>query len=85
MPVHPAIACEPPASRRLRRWAPLLLFLGLIAVALLPGRIARDRPFQVSLCDDLAPAPEACAIREQALSAAMDPHALGSAEREQAR
>jgi hypothetical protein len=69
----------------LRRWAPLLLFLGLIAVALLPGRIASDRPFQVSLCDDLAQASEACALREQTLSAVMDPHALGSAEPEQAR
>lgn len=85
MPLHPAIACEPPASRRLRQWAPLLLLVGLIAVALMPGLIASDRPFQVSLCDDLAPAPEACAIRERTISAAVDANALGSAEPEQAR
>ena len=85
MPLHPAIACEPPASRRLRRWAPLLLFLGLIAVVLAPGLIASDRPFQVSLCDDLAQAPEACAPRERTISAAMDPAALGSTEPGQVR
>jgi hypothetical protein len=70
MPFHPSIASEPAASRRLRRCAPVLLFLGLIAVALAPGLIAGDRPFQTSLCDDLEP-PAACAPLARTISAAM--------------
>jgi hypothetical protein len=77
MPLHPALACEPPASRRLRRWAPLFLFLGLIAITLVPGLIAQDRPFQRSLCDDLGQAVAACASPERTISAAM--HADGAA------
>jgi hypothetical protein len=69
----------------LRQWAPVLLFLGLIAFVLVPGLIASDQPFQVSLCDDLAQAHEACAPRERTISAAMDADALGSTEPEQAR
>ena len=53
MPLHYTLASEPPASRRLRRCAPLLLLLGMLAGALAPGLIAGDRPFQTSLCDDL--------------------------------
>jgi hypothetical protein len=52
---------------------------------LAPGLIASDRPFQVSLCDDLAQAPEACAPRERTISAAMDLDALGSTEPGQVR
>ena len=63
MPLHYTLASEPPASRRLRRCAPLLLFLGMLAGALVPGLIAGDRPFQTSLCDDLEHAPAACAPR----------------------
>jgi ABC-type microcin C transport system permease subunit YejE len=78
MPLHPTIACEPPKSHRLRRWAPLLLFLALIAVVLAPGLIANDRPFQVSLCEDLEP-PTACAPPERTIRAAMQVDRPGSA------
>ena len=61
MPFHHTLACTPPASRRLRRWAPLLVLLGMLAATLAPGLIAGDRPFQTSLCDDLERAPDACA------------------------
>ena len=64
MPLHYTLALEPPASRRLRRCAPLLLLLGMLAGALVPGLIAGDRPFQTSLCDDLEQAPAACAPLE---------------------
>jgi hypothetical protein len=60
MPLHYTLASEPPASRRLRRCAPLFLLLGILGGALLPGLIAGDRPFQTSLCDDLDQAPAAC-------------------------
>jgi hypothetical protein len=52
MLLKPSIARESPISRRLRRWAPLLLVVGLTAVALAPGLIAGDRPFQRNLCLD---------------------------------
>jgi hypothetical protein len=68
MSLH-ALACEPPASRRLRWWAPLLLVVGLIAFALAPGLIAGDRPFETSLCGDLEQASAACTELERTASA----------------
>jgi hypothetical protein len=61
MTLHHTLACDSPASRRLRRYAPLLLVGGLMALILTPGIIAADRPFQAGLCGDLEQAPEACA------------------------
>jgi hypothetical protein len=61
MSLNRIIAYEPPASRRWRRWAPLLLLLGLIVLTLMPGAISGDRPFQISLCGDQAGGLEACA------------------------
>jgi hypothetical protein len=46
MPLHHTLACDSPASRRVRRCAPLLLVVGLTALVLAPGVIAGDRPFQ---------------------------------------
>ena len=71
MPLHYRLASEPPASRLLRRCAPLFLLLGMLAGALVPGLIAGDRPFQISLCDDLEQAPSACAPLERSLSAVL--------------
>jgi hypothetical protein len=76
MPLHPAIACEPRASRRLRRWAPLVL-LGMLAAALAPGLIAGDRPFQTSLCDDLEQRPDACAALVHTVLATMPTNGAG--------
>jgi hypothetical protein len=67
MPLHHTLACDP--SRRFRRCAPLLLVVGFTAVALAPGLIAGDRPFQTSLCGDLEQAAEACAQVGRAVSA----------------
>ena len=61
MPLHHTLACDSVASRRWRRYAPLLLIAGLTALALAPGLIAGDRPFQTSLCGDSEQAPELCA------------------------
>jgi hypothetical protein len=61
MPLNDAIVHETPASRRLRRCAPLLLVIGLSAAALLPGLIAGDRSFQRSLCTG-DQVPGACAL-----------------------
>lgn len=61
MSLHYTLACDSPASRRVRRCAPWLLAVGLTAFALAPGLIAGDRPFQTSLCGDLEQAPEGCA------------------------
>lgn len=61
MPPRHTLACDSPASRRLRWCAPWLLVVGLTALALAPGLIAADRPFQTSLCGDLEQPPEACA------------------------
>ena len=71
MPLHYTLISEPPASRLLRRCAPLLLLLGILAGALVPGLIVGDRPFQTSLCDDLEQAPATCAALERTLSAAL--------------
>ena len=46
MSLHHTLACDSPASRRVRRCAPLLLVVGLTALVLAPGVIAGDRPFQ---------------------------------------
>jgi hypothetical protein len=69
MPLHHA--SEPPASRLVRRCAPLLLFVGMLVGALVPGLIAGDRPFQISLCDDLEQAPAPCGPLERTLLAAL--------------
>jgi hypothetical protein len=62
---HCTLTSEPPASRRLRRSAPLLLLLlGVLAGVLGPGLIAGDRSFQTGLCDNLEHAPAACASLE---------------------
>jgi hypothetical protein len=71
MSLHHALACEPPTSRRLRWLAPLLLVVGLTALALAPGLIAGDGPFETSLCADLGAASDACAQLERTASAAM--------------
>jgi peptidoglycan/LPS O-acetylase OafA/YrhL len=60
MSLHHTIACESPASRRFRRCAPLLLVVGLTALALAPGAISGDRPHQISLCGEQGGAPDAC-------------------------
>ena len=82
MPLHHTLASEPPECRRFRQWAPLLLLLLLIAVALAPGLIVGDRPFQSSLCDDLAQAPEACGSLERTVSAATPTDEAGVAQPE---
>ena len=79
MPLHYSLASEPPAWRRFRLWAPLLLLLWLIAVALSPGFIAGDQPFQTSLCDDSERVPEACASLERTVSAVMPTDGAGLA------
>jgi hypothetical protein len=61
MTLHQTLAYDSPASRRLRRYAPLLLLGGLLALALAPGIIAGDRPFQTGLCGALEQTPGACA------------------------
>jgi hypothetical protein len=50
MSLHHTIACDPPTSRRWRRYAPLLLAAGLTALALAPGVISGDGPHQISAC-----------------------------------
>jgi hypothetical protein len=82
MPLHYTLASEPPGSRRVRRWAPLLVLLGLIAVVLAPGFVAGDRPFQTSLCDDLEQASEVCTPLERTVSAAMHVEEAGSVQPE---
>jgi hypothetical protein len=80
MSLHHTLACESPGSRRLRRCAPLLLVAGLTALALAPGVIGGDRPFQTSLCGDLEQAPEACAQLGRTASAAIRERAADLAE-----
>jgi hypothetical protein len=80
MSLHHTLACDSPASRRLRRCAPLLLVVGLTAFALAPGLIAGDRPFQASLCGDLEQAPDACVQLARAPSAALPERADDLAE-----
>ena len=66
MSLHHTIACDPPASRRWRRCAPLLLVVGLTALALAPGVIFGDGPYQISLCGDHEDGLDACAQRWRA-------------------
>jgi hypothetical protein len=62
MPLHYTLASDPPAFRRVRRCAPLLLLLGMLTGVLVAGCISGDRPFQTSLCDDLEHAPAATCV-----------------------
>ena len=50
MSLHHTIACDPPTSRRWRRYAPLLLVVGLTALTLAPGFISGDGPHEISVC-----------------------------------
>ncbi len=83
MPLRRKRVSDSPALRRWA-WEPLLVLLGLIAVALAPGLIASDRPFQTSLCDDFEP-PAACAPLERTISAATDAGVPGLTELGQVR
>jgi peptidoglycan/LPS O-acetylase OafA/YrhL len=71
MSLHYTLACDSPASRRLRRCAPLLLVVGLTTLALAPGIISGDRPFQTSLCGYPEQALEACTQLRRTGSSAM--------------
>jgi hypothetical protein len=61
MSLNHCIALDPPGSRRWRWCVPLLLVLGLAALALAPGMISGDRSFEISLCGDHEGGLEACA------------------------
>jgi hypothetical protein len=61
MSLHHTIACEPPASRRWRWYAPLLLALALTALALAPGVISGDGPHRISVCGTGEAGLDACA------------------------
>ena len=74
MSLHHTIACDPPASRRWRRYAPLLLVAGLTALALAPGLISGDGPHQISVCGPQEAEPDACA--EQSSAALVEPGLL---------
>jgi hypothetical protein len=52
MSLSHCIAVDPPGSRRWRRCVPLLVVLGLTALALSPGMISGDRSFEINLCGD---------------------------------
>ena len=65
MSLHHTIACDPPTSRWWRRYAPLLLVAGLMALALAPGLIFGDGPHQVSVCG-AEDGGDACAERSSA-------------------
>jgi hypothetical protein len=66
MSLHHTIACDPPTSRRWRRYAPLLLVVALTALALAPGVISGDGPHQISVCGAQEAEPDACAERPSA-------------------
>lgn len=57
-----SIASDTSTSRRLRRCAPVLVVMGLMALALTPGMISGDRPFQISLCGDGQEPSAACVM-----------------------
>lgn len=61
MPLHHTIARDSSRSRRWRRCAPLLLVVGLTALALAPGVLSGDGPYQISLCGGHAEGLDACA------------------------
>ena len=52
MSLHHTIACDPPASRRWRRWVPLILLVALTLLVLAPGVIYSDERYQISLCGE---------------------------------
>ena len=66
MSLHHTIASDPPTSRRWRRYAPLLLVVGLTALALAPGLISGDGPHQISVCGPQERESDACAERSSA-------------------
>jgi hypothetical protein len=68
MSLHHTIASDPPTSRRWRRYAPLLLVVGLTALALAPGLISGDGPHQISVCGPQEGESDACAGRSSAAS-----------------
>jgi hypothetical protein len=57
-----AIVSDSPTLRHLRRCAPLLVVMGLMALALTPGIISGDRSFQISLCGQHQESGDACAL-----------------------
>jgi hypothetical protein len=61
MSLHHTIACDPPTSRRWRWYAPLLLAVGLTALALAPGLISGDGPHRISVCGTAGGVLDACA------------------------
>jgi hypothetical protein len=61
MLLHHTIVSDPPASRRWRWYAPLLLVAGLTALALAPGLVSGDGPHEISLCGAQEGGLEACA------------------------
>ena len=73
MMLHHTIVSDPPASRRWRRYAPLLLVAGLTALALAPGLVSGDGPHEISLCGAQDGGLDACA---QHWRAALAGHSL---------
>jgi hypothetical protein len=72
MLLNHAIACDSRTARHLRRCAPLLVAMGLAALALTPGMISGDRPFQISLCGDQQEGADVCAALALTASAERD-------------
>lgn len=52
MPLHHTIACDSPASRRWRRWAPLVVLVAITLLMLVPGLMYSEQSYPVSLCGD---------------------------------
>ena len=61
MSLHYTILSDSSASRRWRRYAPLLLVAGLTALALAPGLVSGDGPHEISLCGAQEGGLDACA------------------------
>jgi hypothetical protein len=72
MSLHHTLASDPASAQRFRRLIPLAVIAGQAVLALAPGAITGDRPFQASLCVDQQQAPEACAELWRAASAPTD-------------
>jgi peptidoglycan/LPS O-acetylase OafA/YrhL len=72
MSLHCTLASDSASAQRFRRLIPLAVIAGLAVLALAPGAITGDRPFQASLCADQQQAPEACAELWRAASAPTD-------------
>ena len=66
MSLHHTIARDSSASRRWRRYAPLLLVLALTVLVLAPGAIYSNESYQISLCAEHETGPDACAQRWRA-------------------